>query len=207
MGSAESIPSAGDDVLEMEGQVGLRNWIRNWNSTPAERAADYSCDGCRPPGSNAYFRAISVKASPALAYRWLCQLRVAPYSYDWLDNRGNRSPRELTPGLDQLSVGDEFLVFRTTEAVAGDHITGVASAETERVYGPISGTYQIVARPDGTSRIVVKMWIGARGRLGGLKRAALVLGDVVMMRKQLLTLRDLAERDQCGIASQPAGTN
>jgi hypothetical protein len=190
--------------LEWSDLVGLRNWVRNWNSTPAERAAGYPCDGCRPAGSHAYFRATSVKASPALAYRWLCQLRVAPYSYDLLDNRGKRSPRELTPGLDQLSVGDEFLVFRTTEVVAGDHITGVASAEVERVYGPISGTYKIVALPDGTSRIVVKMWLGARGRLGGLKRALLVVGDAVMMRKQLLTLRDLAERDERR-AAQRAG--
>lgn len=180
--------------------MGLRSWIKNWNSTPAERAAAYPCDGCRPAGSNAYFRAIGVKASPALVYRWLCQLRVAPYSYDLLDNRGKRSPRELTPGLEQLSVGDEFLVFLTTEAIPGDNITGVASAEIARVYGPISGTYKIVAQPDGTSRIVVKLWIGARGRLGGLKRTVLVIGDLVMMRKQLMTLRGLAERDECRTA-------
>ena len=146
--------------------------------------------------AKAYLRAISVRANPALTFRWLCQLSVAPYSYDLLDNRGHRSPRELTPGADQLKAGDEFLVVRIKDIEPGRQISGVASPEVERVFGPIALTYAVVPLADGNSRIVVKIWFGTRGRLGGLKRAALVFGDAIMMRKQLTTLRDLAERDE-----------
>jgi hypothetical protein len=176
--------------------VGLRNWARYGNSTPAERTADYPCDCYLQDSAKPYVRAIGVKADPDLTYRWVCQLTVAPYSYDLIDNRGRRSPRELTPGADGLKVGDEFMICTVRDLEPGRLISGVATPQMEKVFGPIALTYAVVPQADGDSRIVVKLWLGARGRLGGLKRAALVLGDAVMMRKQLTTLRDLAERDQ-----------
>ena len=176
--------------------MGLRHWTRYGASTSEDRAADYPCDGCRDRTAIGYFRAIGVNASPALTYRWLCQLTQAPYSYGLIDNRGHRSPRQLTPGADHLEVGSEFLIFEVTEVEPGRHISGVAPEKVAKVFGPISATYAVVPAEEGGSRIVVKMWIGARGRLGRLKRAALALGDAIMMRKQLTTLRDLAERDQ-----------
>jgi hypothetical protein len=175
--------------------VGLRHWTRYGRSTAEDRAAEYPCDGCRDRTASAYFRAIGVKASPALTYRWVCQLTRAPYSYDLIDNLGRRSPRELTPGADDIKVGSQFLIFEVTEVEPGRHVSGVAPKKVERVFGPISATYAVVPAGAG-SRIVVKMWLGARGPLGRLMRAALAFGDAIMMRKELTTLRDLAERDQ-----------
>jgi hypothetical protein len=179
--------------------LGLRHWVMYWGSSSEERAADYPCDGCRPQGANSYFRSIAVKASPALTYRWLCQLTQAPYSYDLVDNRGHRSPRELTPGADHIEVGSEFLVLKVTDVDPGRQISGVAPDKMAKVFGPMSATYVVLPAEAGGSRIVVKIWIGASGRFGRLKRLrrlGLVFGDVVMMRKQLTTLRSLAERDQ-----------
>jgi hypothetical protein len=120
---------------------------------------------------------------------------------DWrANNLGRRSPRELTPGADGLKVGDEFMICTVRDLEPGRVISGVTTPKMEKVFGPVALTYAVLQQPDGNSRIVVKMWLAAKGRLGGLKRAALVFGDAVMMRKQLTTLRDLAERDQRRLA-------
>jgi hypothetical protein len=176
--------------------LGLRSWVRYYHATAAERAAGYPCDAYEIGPAKDYYRAISVQASPALTFRWLCQLRLAPYSYDWLDNRGHRSPRELTAGADQMAPGDEFLIARVRDVELGRHISGVATPNAARVFGPIALTYAVAPLPDGGCRIVVKMLLGARGWPGRLRRAMLAVGDVVMMRKQLTTLRGLAERDE-----------
>lgn len=83
----------------------MRIWpelVRHWGTTAPERARPYPCDELVPSSDGALFRGVSVEAPAAVVFRWLCQLRAAPYSYDLLDNRGRRSPQELTPGLERL---------------------------------------------------------------------------------------------------------
>jgi hypothetical protein len=169
--------------------------MHSWNSTEAERARGYPCDRWLADADDVCFRAIDVAAPPAVVFRWLCQLRVAPYSYDWIDNRGRRSPRELTPGLDKLEVGQRLMtIFRLVDFERDRHLTAVLDRPSaERVFGAIAASYEVVARPGG-SRILVKLLI--RRPAGRLRLLAPLLpaADAFMMRKQLRTLAHLAER-------------
>lgn len=96
-------------------------------------------------------RAVDVAAPPAVVFRWRCQLKVAPYSYDLLDNLGRRSPRELTPGVERLERGQRFLIFELVDFEPGRQLTGTSLPGPTRVFGPIAGTYLV--EPAGTGGV------------------------------------------------------
>jgi hypothetical protein len=68
--------------------VQAREAVQFWGTTAAERGLSFACDRYLVEPQGVYFRGISVAAPPKVMFRWLCQLRIAPYSYDWLDNPG-----------------------------------------------------------------------------------------------------------------------
>jgi hypothetical protein len=173
--------------------MGLLDRAIAWNVTPAERAAAYPCDELLPPPRHELWRGTDVDASVPVLFRWVCQLKVAPYSYDVLDNLGRRSPRQLTPGAEELAVGQPFLVFEIASFERDRHITGMARPPFTRLYGPLSVTYAVAGRGDVGSRLIVKLDVAARTRWQRLRSNLLAYGDLIMMRKQLLLLKELAE--------------
>ncbi len=165
-----------------------------WGSTAADRALAFACDGVLGEPADALYRAIDVAAPPERVFRWLCQLRVAPYSYDWIDNLGRQSPRMLTPGLDDLAVGQRVMtIFDLVAFEPGRHLT-LRLRRRGGLFGDVAVTYLVVPRPPDGSRLVVKLrWRYPTVPVGWLACRLLPWGDLVMMRKQLLTLKALAE--------------
>jgi hypothetical protein len=167
-----------------------------WGSTAAERSLPMPCDGHLPDADAAYWRAVDVEAPASVVFRWLCQLRAAPYSYDWIDNWGRRSPQSLTPGLDRLAAGQTVMtIFELVEFERDRQLTLVLR-RLRGTFGQIAVTYLADPRGDERCRLLVKLLIRfpagpVRGRL---VRYALPWGDLVMMRRQLLNLKRLAEK-------------
>lgn len=169
-----------------------------WGTEEAERRLPFPCDHYVERADAAYFRGITVHAAPAILFRWLCQLRVAPYSYDWIDNGGRRSPPMLTPGLEQLAVGQSVMrIFSLVEFAKDRHLTLRIKHGTGAfsLFGDLAVTYLIVPEDAARSRLLVKLVVRyPPGFKGALMRWGLPWGDLVMMRRQLLNLRKLAER-------------
>jgi hypothetical protein len=128
-------------------------------------------------------------------------MRVAPYSYDWLDNRGCQSPRYLNPELQNLEVGQRVMsIFKLVEFESDRHLTLVmASRRSIAIFGEIAVSYVIVPRTTEACRLIVKLIVRypPRGRRS-LMRWFLPWGDLLMMRKQLLILKFLAESEHQG---------
>jgi hypothetical protein len=169
----------------------------NWGATAEERAAQLPCDELMP-GAVRFDRAISIDAPPAIVFAWLCQLRVAPYSYDLLDNTGRRSPCTRSAELTDLAVGQPFVrifgctyVFELASFAHNEHLTlqpRTGSAMSR--FGTVSNTYAV--RPEGNgTRLHVRVLFDGPWPVG----QTLALVNLLMMRKQLLVLKSLAERD------------
>jgi hypothetical protein len=169
--------------------VGLADY---WNTRPEDLEGEWACDALATAGAAGLYRAVDIDAPVSVVWRWLCQLRAAPYSYDWIDNRGRRSPAELTPGLDRLEVGQTVMtIFRLVGFGADDHLTRAGAGFLG--LGPRHVTYRLRQRSHGT-RVAVKLSIGGRRDwLGAVLLRGLAIGDLIMMRKQLLTLKAYAE--------------
>jgi hypothetical protein len=166
--------------------------IAAWGSTAEERAEPFPCDALIAGPRRELFRAVDVDAPADVLFRWVCQLRAAPYSYDLLDNLGRRSPRELTPGLDDLAPGQRVMtIFRLVSFEPGRSIT---VASTTKLFGHVAVTYRVVPIDEQRSRLVVKLAVARRrGCVASVLDQLLPAGDLVMMRKQLLTLKARAE--------------
>ena len=177
-----------------------------WGATAEEQRISLGCDEVLPAASLRLHRAISIEVPPRLVFRWLCQLRVAPYSYDLLDNFPRRSPRELRPGTEELEQGQRFMsIFRLVSFEEGRQIT-LRARRTAVSYAALPkrspttgmGTPTAVTPTDSTAtRLLARVLFDPPGGpiAGPLLAQGLALGDLVMMRKQLMTLRELAERD------------
>ena len=169
-----------------------------WGTDTVERTLPFPCDRYVDQPDGVYFRGITVHASPAALFRWLCQMRVAPYSYDWIDNGGRRSPRTLTPDMDALAIGQSMMrIFSLVDFAPGRHLTLRIKhgGRAFRLFGDLAVTYLIVPLKTDRCRLLVKMVLRyPRGLRGALMRWSLPWGDLVMMRRQLLNFKALAER-------------
>jgi hypothetical protein len=156
-----------------------------WGVTDAEVARHYPCDDVVRDPVLAAWRGVTVRASRARVWPWVAQIRLAPYSYDWIDNLGRRSPRELR-GLPDPEVGERF-----TRA-GGRRLGRIVSADPpEQLTGRLGYavmSYLLVPSGGGT-RLLLKV-VTSSGRLTA---PMLSVGDLVMARRQLLNFKRLAE--------------
>ena len=156
----------------------------------------FPCDRFLPDADGEYFRAVGVAAPAGVLFRWLCQLKVAPYSYDLVDNFGRRSPRELTPGVGRLARGQRVMtIFEIADFGENEHLTlTLVGPLANALFGRVALSYVVLPGSGDFCRLVAKLRILYPERPpGSWMRWLLPWGDLLMMRKQLLTLKRLAE--------------
>ena len=156
-----------------------------WGVRDDEVTRSYPCDEFVPHPVMSAWRGVTVSAAADAVWRWVGQIRLAPYSYDWIDNLGHRSPQTLR-GLPDPIVGEPFSTGfgrrsgRILAVTPGRALTGYIVGATM--------SYVLVPEGDGV-RLLLKVVTG-RGRVIA---PAVRIGDLVMARRQLLNFKLLAE--------------
>lgn len=158
-----------------------------WGVSEGETLRSYPCDGFVSSPTLQAWRGVDVAAPPETVWPWVAQVRIAPYSYDWIDNLGRRSPREPL-GLPEPRAGEWF----TT--AGGRRLGRIVSADPGRqLTGTIMGAYMsyvLVHQGPGRTCLLLKV-VSEAPRWAA---AGLSAGDLIMARRQLLNLKHLAER-------------
>ena len=179
-----------------------------WGTTPEERRLMFPCDGLIHEPDDALYRGVTVNAPDVTVFRWLCQMRAAPYSYDWIDNGGRQSPRELTAGFENLAIGQDFMrIFKLIAFEKNRQLTLRFKAHTSasKTFGDVAVSYVLVPiagdRLKPGCRLLAKLIVKhPSGLYGRLMRTVLPWGDLIMMRRQLLNLKRNAEARPSGRA-------
>jgi hypothetical protein len=158
-----------------------------WGVTDDEVARRYPCDDWVTSPTLEMWRGVTVAAAADQLWPWVTQIRVAPYSYDWIDNRGRRSPRRLL-NLDEPTPGDSFTC---AGGLTLGRILSVdpAHALTGRIAGVVMSYVLDEAADRRSTRLVMKLVTDGPRLLVPL----LSVGDLVMARRQLLNFKHLAE--------------
>ncbi|WP_326557377.1 polyketide cyclase [Micromonospora sp. NBC_01796] len=158
-----------------------------WGVTESEILRAYPCDDFVVSPVLQAWRGVRVNAPAPAVWPWVTQIRLAPYSYDWIDNLGRRSPRHLV-GLPEPRVGEAF------SSVGGRERGRILSVEpgtqlTGRIMNACM-SYVLVPDEHNTTRLLLKVVM----RTNRVVALGLSVGDLVMARRQLLTFKQLAER-------------
>ena len=174
----------------------VRPWQLTWGSTHDEVARSMPGDDVVAAPSFNATRAVSIQAPPDCIYPWLVQMgvgRAGWYSYDLLDNLARSSARTILPQHQRIEVGD--VVPMSPDGQQGMKVHSI-NAPQSMVWGEPGGTtwaWQLDEAAPGSTRLITRVRSRYRWLSPSIAFSVLVeFGDIWMMRKMLLNLRERA---------------
>ena len=143
-------------------------------------------------------RYIEIEAGASDIYVWLKQLRIAPYSYDFLDNRRRKSPGYIVENLPPLKVNTHFLLafhifrFEENKFIAGRFCVPI-NPPVNRYMKEMFIEYRIQElRTKAILWCKVKCWLNNDIASKGFFNILSVV-NLIMTNKQLRKIKKLSE--------------
>jgi hypothetical protein len=183
-----------------------RRWHLRWGATDEEAGRPMAGDELVARPQFAPTRAITVDAPPDAVWPWLVQLgygRAGWYSYDCLDNLGHgRSADEILSDLQDVQVGDVIPMGPVRNDDTVWTIEQIDAPKTMVWSKPAATwTWRLEELPGDRTRLVTRIRVRYRARPTVLSELVLLeLGDFWMMRKELRSIKERAERETRAVA-------
>jgi len=185
-------------VLAVAYFVWIRPWQLRWGATDEEVRRPMPGDGLVSSPSFDATRAVTVQAPPRSIYPWIVQMgmtRAGWYSYDLLDNLGRPSARRLIPELQQIYAGQ--IIPMSPDGKYGVYVKEFRENEWilwNDKEGDTSWVWGMYPTQDGKTRLITRIrtkyrWLG----LTALFNLLIEFGDIIMMRKCMLGIKERAE--------------
>jgi hypothetical protein len=178
----------------------VRPWTKRWGATHDEMARTLPGDTIVERADYVATRAVTIHAPPDDVWPWLVQIgsgRAGWYSYDRLDNGGVASADRLLTEFQSLAVDDLVPMIPGTEVGVW-----VKEIEPERRMlwwdrkGEYSWEWVLEPAGDHETRLLTRLRATYPPLLSRRTLYVMVAtsGDIVMIRRCLLGIRDRAER-------------
>ncbi|MBI2955431.1 MAG: hypothetical protein HYY30_14045 [Chloroflexi bacterium] len=176
----------------------IRPWQLRWGAIDEEVARAMPGDDIVQNPTFDATRAVTIAAPPEDIWPWLVQIgfgRAGWYSYDWIDNLGRPSAERIIPELQRLEVGD--LVPLGPGEEAGFWVRALEPNRWMLWVDQEGGTtwfWGLYPLDDGHTRLITRVHIRYNWTSPWiLFHLALDAGDIVMMRKCMLGIKQRAE--------------
>ncbi len=176
--------------------LAIRPWHLRWGATDEEIDRDMPGDDLVANPHLDSTRAVTIRATPQQIWPWIVQIgrgRAGWYSYDFIDNPGQRSAETILPEFQQLNVGDHI----PTGIGPGFRVMTIEPNRYLALRVAEQGTITLALYPESpsTTRLVSRVRIrwNLRDPKDAVSAVVVDPGDFVMMRKMMLGIKRRAE--------------
>ncbi len=186
----------------------VRPWHLRWGATADEWHGPMPGDEVVPRAQFNATRAVTVNAPPEQVWPWIVQLgyrRAGFYTYDLIDNAGQRSAERILEEFQHPAAGDSMPMFKELHGLAIAYT--VAAFETNQwmvwIHRPQASeepdstwTWRLTPLPGGGTRLVTRMKQDYRWetpQLAFFNFLLMEMGDFAMERRMLKGIQRRAE--------------
>jgi hypothetical protein len=174
----------------------VRPWQLRWGATEEEVARALPVDELVAAPTFDATRAITIEARPEDIWPWLVQVGVSRagwYSYDLLDNLGRSSARRIIPELQGLKPGDMLPMSPDGKQGMRVHALDQPRSMIWGKPGDTTWVWVLDPLPGGSTRVITRVRSKYRWLSPSIAFSMLLeFGDIWMMRRMVLNLRDRA---------------
>ena len=178
----------------------IRPWTLTWGATKEEAARPLPGDDIVKKTHFVATRAVTIHAPPSEVWKWIVQIgsaRAGWYSIDWIDNGGKPSSREVLPEFQKIEK-DYFIPF-TPDQKNGMWVKEFKEPETILWWdkkGDASWLWSLSKFGQGKTRLVTRLRTKYNFKFPWVIYYILYdLGDIVMMSKCMLGIKQRAEQN------------